>query len=66
MVSTTLSVRFSPIVNVFVFELKRIPSSYYPGPATVSLTVNVSLYPPLFIMAEGDLCLVYANSFSGE
>ena len=36
MVSTTLSALFSPIVKVLVFELKRIPSSYWPGATSTS------------------------------
>ena len=34
--STYLSIRFSPIVKDLVFELKRIPSSYWPGATSTS------------------------------
>ena len=64
--STTLSVRFSPIVKDLVFELKRMPSSYDPGatsaPPCLANETGLAGERPMSIVAV--LTLVNASPLS--
>ena len=66
--STTLSVRFSPMVKDLVLELNRMPSSYDPGatsaPPYLAKETGLAGERPISIVAV--LTLVKISARSGE
>ena len=67
-VSTSRTIRFSPIVKDLEFELKRMPSSYYPGaasgPPVLAKEAGLAGERPMSTVAV--LTLVIASARSGE
>ena len=68
MLSTSLSGLFSPIVKDLTFELKRIPSSYYPGATFTSpcLANEAGLAGDDAILTVLTLVFVKESPLSGE